>query len=683
MKQNMLNKVKSASGGKTLLLITAAIIFNILSLPFGESWSGASCFAQFPGWQWAKQGAGTGFGETGYAITTDAITGDVYVTGSFQSTTVTFGSTTLTNAGGNWNDVFVVKYNAAGTVLWATSAGSNNHSYGCGISTDANGNAYVTGYFASATINFGSVTLTNTGAAWSYDMFVVKYNSAGTVLWAKNVGGTDREIGRGISTDANGNSYITGEFSSDMITFGSTTLTNIGVVGYSDIFIVKYNSSGTVLWAINAGGTENDIGFGINIDATTGDVYATGTFYSTTTFGSITLTNASGYDVFVVKYNSAGAVQWATSAGGGNDFGLAITTDAAGNVYATGVFASATINFGSVTLTNNAIAGTGDIYVVKYNSAGTVLWATSAGGINNDYGYGISTDATTGDVYVTGAFRSPTLTFGSTTLTNATSGSYDIYVVKYNAAGTVLWATSAGGTGWDFGYGISTNATTGDTYATGYFEGATITFSGTTLTSADGDMFVAKIGAALPIELLSFTGKNKGEENILKWTTASEMNNDYFIVERRSEGESESEWEEIGKVNGASNSNTIKNYEFTDTQYPILNTQYYRLKQTDYDGNFTYSQTIAITMGQFHNGAINIYPNPAKESLQLAIDNSQKTNGTIGVVICDVLGREVYKTTNYKLPTTNSIDISALTNGMYFLKVNNGTEQTQAKFVKE
>jgi hypothetical protein len=153
----------------------------------------------------------------------------------------------------------------------------------------------------------------------------------------------------------------------------------------------------------------------------------------------------------VVNANTFGQVPnclWSNSAGGSlEDLVNSICTDDSGNVYVTGYFKSTTITFGTTTLINADNTGyTNDIFIVKYTPNGTVLWATSAGGTNIDEGTSLATDVN-GNVYVTGYFYSPTITFGTTTLTNVGIG--DIFIAKYDGAGAVLWAKSAGGTGYD------------------------------------------------------------------------------------------------------------------------------------------------------------------------------------------------------------------------------------------
>ncbi|MEO8150374.1 MAG: T9SS type A sorting domain-containing protein [Bacteroidia bacterium] len=404
--------------------------------------------AQVPSWAWAKSAAGTNY-DGGNGISTD-INGNVLVTGAFKSSSLTFGATILTNAG--VGDFFIVKYDASGNVLWAKSAGGTSNDYGIGLSTDASGNVLITGGFESSSITFGTTTLTNTGTG---NFFIVKYDASGNVLWAKSAGGASNNGGAGISTDASGNVLVTGDFQSVSVTFGTTTLTNAGSISTNDIFVVKYDASGNVLWAKSAGGNSTDYVRGISTDAS-GNVLITGSFQSDSiSFGTTTLTNASAgnNDIFVAKYDVSGNVLWAKSAGGSSsDEGWGIATDVSGNVAITGHFNSSSITLGSTTLTN---AGADDIFIIKYDASGNVAWAKSAGGTFYDDGFGISTDSS-GNLIVTGNFQNPSITFGTTTLTN--SGGADIFIVKYDASGNVLWAKSAGGTSYDGAFGSSSDA---------------------------------------------------------------------------------------------------------------------------------------------------------------------------------------------------------------------------------
>ena len=331
-------------------------------LPFGKDAGWASLSAQ--NWQWAKSGNGTSTDE-GLSVSTDA-NGNMYVTGYFYSLNITFGSIILANTDTStgdddrYDDVFIAKYDPNGNVLWAKSVGGIYYDEGYSISAEANGNVFVTGYFYSPTIIFGSDTLINADTSGNtQDVFIAKYDANGNVLWAKRAGGMNYDEGYSVSTDAAGNAIVTGYFYSPKITFGSTILTNADTTGnYADVFIVKYDGNGNMLWAKRAGGIKNDEGY-------------------------------------------------------------SVCTDAVGNVIVTGYFYSSQITFGSSPLINaDTSAATGDVFLVKYDGNGNMLWTKRAGGTSYDYGYAVSSD-TSGNIFVTGAFQSSKIIFGSTKIGRA------------------------------------------------------------------------------------------------------------------------------------------------------------------------------------------------------------------------------------------------------------------------
>ena len=183
------------------------------------------------------------------------------------------------------------------SVSWATSIGGTNSDYGYGIATDSNGNVYVIGFYDNTVTFAPGTTLNSTGGD---DAFVAKYDTSGTVQWAKSIGGTSSDNGRGIATDSNGNVYVTGKYSTTATFAPGTTLTS---VGSSDAFVAKYNTSGTVQWAMSIGGTSPDYGYGIATDSG-GNVYVTGYYRGSVTIGSTTLNSVGGSnDTFVVKYS--------------------------------------------------------------------------------------------------------------------------------------------------------------------------------------------------------------------------------------------------------------------------------------------------------------------------------------------------------------------------------------------
>jgi hypothetical protein len=226
-----------------------------------------------------------------------------------------------------------------------------------------------------------------------------------------------------VAVDGSGNSYITGSFK-DVASFGSTTLTSVGV---EDIFIASYNASGNLVWAKRAGGTSKDAANGIDVDSS-GNSYITGEFQSNASFGSTTLTSTSFLpDIFLARYDASGNVLWARGAGGSSgDYGRNIAVDGSGNSYITGEI-EGSASFGSIPLPNS---GGADIFIAMYDSSGNELWAKGAGGNLEDRASGIALDAA-GNTYISGYFLG-VASFGTTNITS--SGSSDIYIAKLNTA---------------------------------------------------------------------------------------------------------------------------------------------------------------------------------------------------------------------------------------------------------
>lgn len=192
-------------------------------------------------------------------------------------------------------------------------------------------------------------------------------------------------------------------------------------------------------WLKGEGGVTNDEALDVASDSS-GNYYVTGYFTSAAIIGTTTLNSSGNSDIFIAKYNAAGAVLWAAKAGGpGADRAYSIKADDAGNVYITGYYYG-TANFGSNSITS--VAGTQDVFIAKYDTAGVVQWVKSVGGSDAETGSGITCDHA-GNVIVTGQFRG-TATFGSTSLTSdidpiTSLPSFDIFTLKYTGSGNFVW----------------------------------------------------------------------------------------------------------------------------------------------------------------------------------------------------------------------------------------------------
>jgi hypothetical protein len=302
------------------------------------------------------------------------------------------------------------------------------------------------------------------------------------VLWARSAGNSGNDYGYSVNADASGNAFVAGSFSSPSVTLGTYTLTNTGVC---DSYLIKYNSSGTVLWATNPTGTGGDENWSVCTDAS-GNAYTAGDFVSPTlTFGNYTITNAGSCPIYLAKYDPSGNVLWVKSAGGASyDFCNFVTVDNGGNAIITGDFSSPTMVFGTTTLTNN---GNNDAYITKYDPQGNPLWARSAGTSAYEKGFSLSADANS--IYCTGNFSS-SIVFGSHTLTAPVGAPDPVYIVALDYSGNVQCA-SALNSGGDDQQGISADKL-GHAYFTSDFIG-TLTVGGTTLNpTGTENIFLAK-----------------------------------------------------------------------------------------------------------------------------------------------------------------------------------------------
>jgi hypothetical protein len=194
-------------------------------------------------WAWARNSIGTNSGTM--AATTEGsgmcadLNGNVFITGYFANPTLSFGTFTLNNNGGaGTGDIYIVKYSPNGNVIWAKNYGGPNTEWGYSVSSDNYSNVFLAGGISSPFVTFGSYTLNSGGGN---PVCIIKYDASGNVLWAKGSNSGSSGIAYSVSTDINGNSFITGYFISPTITFGAITLT---LTGTADIFVVKYDSNG-------------------------------------------------------------------------------------------------------------------------------------------------------------------------------------------------------------------------------------------------------------------------------------------------------------------------------------------------------------------------------------------------------------------------------------------------------
>lgn len=322
---------------------------------------------------WAKTFSGT-LGSVGNSIAVDG-TGNVYTTGTFNGTAdfdPGAGTANLTTAG--LDDVFISKLDASGNFVWAKTIGGSSYDNSFSITVGPSNDPHITGVY-QGTVDFDpGVGVANLTSVGSGDIFILKLNSSGNFVMAKNIGGISNDRVYSIKTDGAGNMYTTGFFQDSIDCDPGAGIYNLISFGSVDIFISKLDSFGNFVWAKNIGGTSSDIGSAIAVNSG-GEAYTTGYFQLTADFdpngGVANITASGSFDLFISKLDASGNFVWAKNIGGVSALGVngtSITIDISDNIYVTGSF-SGTCDFdpnaGIYSLTAAGSISASDIFVFK------------------------------------------------------------------------------------------------------------------------------------------------------------------------------------------------------------------------------------------------------------------------------------------------------------------------------
>lgn len=303
--------------------------------------------------------------------------------------------------------------------------------------------------------------------------------------WVKSIGGGSADNSSDIAVDTDGNVFIIGFFSGTTNFNPGSVSDTVTSKGSSDIFMVKYDSSGNYLWAISIGGTGIDRGRGIAVDSL-GNVYITGQFADLVDFDPgpnvTTLASAGATDVFLAKYDPNGNYIWAIKMGGAvsHDIGIDVEIDPFGNVCLTGCFVGS-VDFdpgaNSATLVSSSPSNY-DIFLAKYDASGNYLWAKSfaASPTGSETPDCLTTDDK-GNIYMVGGYAAfIDMDPGAGTAMLNGKGNVDAFIAKYDSAGNYVWAKSIGSLGDDGAMGVCLDDV-GNVYITGY-SNDTLYFSG-------------------------------------------------------------------------------------------------------------------------------------------------------------------------------------------------------------
>ncbi|CAN5354762.1 hypothetical protein BH11PSE11_BH11PSE11_22410 [soil metagenome] len=356
--------------------------------------------------------------------------GNTYITGYFSVASVAIGGVTLTRYGASSNS-FAAKLDASGTVVWAKNfggAGAGSNTQALAIAADSAGNVYLSGFFQN---DITTPALTKIG---SQDSYVIKLDTNGNTIWAKNIGGSGAIVyATEVAVDGSGNVYLGG------FRLGSLTTPVVNAIGIQDGFIIKLDANGNTTWANNIGGSgAKGAVEGIAVDGA-GNVHLAGTL-ETADWTMPAVARIGTKDVVAVKLDSSGNTLWATNFGGAGASAQAssVALDGAGNVHVAGFFIGANLTTPALTK-----IGSSDALVVKLNSSGTMTWAKNFGGASAGVqANGIAVDSSN-NIYLGGRFGTASLT--SPVLTKI--GSQDGFAFKLDSSGNITWASNFGGSG--------------------------------------------------------------------------------------------------------------------------------------------------------------------------------------------------------------------------------------------
>lgn len=285
--------------------------------------------------------------------------------------------------------------------------------------------------------------------------------------WINTAGKVNYCVGNGVANDNAGNVYTIGYFVDTVDFDPGNGVSNLISKGNNDVFIQKFNASGVLLWVKSIGSIGNDMAFSIAVDALGNPVIA-GVFSGTTDFDpgpGTSNVSVNTNTAFVWKLTSAGNFTWVKTL---TNFSQAngVTIDSGGNILVTGYF-SLTSDFdpGASSLLKTS-SGLTDVFVWKLTSAGSLIWAQTAGGLSNDAGQAITTD-NNDNIYITGQFTSTAdMNPGSLVFNLFSHGNLDIFIQKLDASGNFLWVKGLGTYSNEYGTSLAT-ASDGSVYIGG------------------------------------------------------------------------------------------------------------------------------------------------------------------------------------------------------------------------
>lgn len=535
---------------------------------------------------------------------------------------------------------------------WVVTMGQNNPDSGRSLTIDNSNNIYTIGIFSN-TVDFDpgieEYYLTSEG---SFDIFIQKLDPEGNLIWAKSIGGLGFDEGKDIEVDALGNIFFTGTFQ-DTVDFDP----NIGVYnlisnGSTDIFVQKLNPEGELIWAKSMGGTSFDEGSDITLSNTS--LYLTGSFQDTVDFNPSPnvdfLISEGDNDVFIQKLNLSGELIWVRSMGSEfNDEGTAILVDNLENIFVAGHF-KGTLDFDLNNGINNITSnGNSDLFLQKIDSESNLIWAKTIGGTSGEQLFDLEID-NAGNIYSTGFFLGSVDFDPNPEIFTLNSGNaLHAFVLKLNTNGNFIWAKNMGGESTHtFGKSIAVDEL-GNIITAGGFTGTAdfdpnsniMNFS----SNGDEDIFIQILDSIGDLIWIGTFGGDK-----LDQVQSVHLDNSTNLVLTGL----------FQEVVDFDLSQEINNSEAVGSSDIFIQ-------------KLTLDELVGIT--NIKPSKITLYPNPNNGKFYLEFQEIFSLN----IKIIDSMGKNVYQ--NYGYNSTEQIDLSNLSNGLYYLRMIINNNEIQSKVI--
>ncbi len=503
-------------------------------------------------------------------------------------------------------------------ILWQRTIGGSEYDSFSSIGNTMDGGIIIGGYSESDAS--GDKTEDSNGSS---DFWILKLDSAGNIEWQNTIGGKLADWNPQISQTLDGG-YILGGHSDSHISGDKTEDSK----GSHDYWIIKLDSTGNITWQNTIGGSLYDR-LNSFIQTSDGGFLAGGN--STSNISGDKTENSNGLnDIWIVKLDSMGEIEWQNTIGGDDEDGVELIKQTLDGGYILSGFSSSNI---SGDKTENS-QGNSDCWILKLDSLGQIQWQNTIGGSNGDRASSVIIANDGG--YLIGASSDSNISGDKTE--NSIGGS-DCWILKLDENGNILWQNTIGGDQTDGLTALISNSNNG--YLIGSYSYSNISGDKTENSLGESDYWIIKINNLGIIEWQNTIGGNNADVII----SLGQTNNGSFFLGGRS-------------ASNISGDKTEDSRGFND---------FWIIK---------YSESLGLNANPFAT-AITLYPNPTKNTLQL--NTQDKTIDQINIYT--MTGSKVLELDIDTVSPT--VDVSSLASGVYYVQLYSGKNVALKKFVKE